>query len=607
VTVPTHAQLFGNPERSHPRLCPDGSLVAYLAPHEGSMNLWLAPVDELDSARPLTTVGGGGLRPTHSWSADGSRLLLSLDDNGDEQFRLYALTVADGDLTPLTPAGTHARLVGISAATPATVLIAANLADPARHDYFHVDLDTAELSLVCEGNGHLSTFGDRHLQPGAAMRLDEAGAAVLEVRDGPGWTPLVTLGAEDSLGLYLMPQPGLVGAGSHLELLVADGADTVGLVRLPLDGSGRQRLLGDPGFDVEAAFTDPATRETLAVAVAGPRRRWLARTAELQAEIDAIAGQVEGELFELDSSLDGSRWLMTVVSPSGPTSWLVWDRASRTLVPLFQDRPELSACALGQMEPFTCSSRDGLTLHGYLTYPVGRARTDLPTVLYVHGGPWQRDSWSWNPLRQLFATRGYLCVQVNFRGSTGYGRTFLDAGDREWAGRMHDDLLDTVAALADRGIVDPKRVTIFGGSYGGFAALVGAAFTPDDFVAAIAWCPPTNLVTTIRSFPPYWAAGLALWKRRVGDPDTEPEFLYARSPMSRAGQIRIPLLLVAGANDPRCPASEAEQIVKELDARAIPHTCVVVADEGHGFLRQENNIKLLGWIEDFLATHMPAS
>lgn len=607
TTRPPHDVLFGNAERSAPRLSPDGRLVAFLAPVDGVMNLWCGPADDAASARPLTQRRGTGLRPTHEWAHDGEHVLFALDHDGDELFHVHAVSVETGSSRDLTPFdGALTRIVATSPAVPDAVLAVCNRDEPTRPDLVRISISSGTVTPVAQGRGHLVVFADRQLQPRVGVRMDEQGSALLERWDGELWEPLLTLGGEDALGLLLTPQPGLTGDGTALHLIAAAGHDTVGLVRIGMDSGDLVILSADPGVDVEAAFVDAETRTPLAVAVAGPRRRWQSLEPALQPELDRLTASRAGDLDTIMGTADGDRWLATFVDPAGPTWWVLWDREAQRALPLFCDRPALEQFPLGETEPLRWTARDGLPLHGYVTYPPGSERDGLPAVLYVHGGPWQRDRWAWDPLRQLIATRGYACIQVNFRGSTGFGREFLDAGDREWGAKMHDDLLDAVEQVCASGAIDRDRVAIFGGSYGGYAALVGATFTPDAFRAAIAWCPPVNLVTTIESFPAYWAAGLALWKRRVGDPETERDFLLSRSPLTRAHQVRVPLLLVQGENDPRCTRGEADQLVDVLSRNDIPHTYIVVPGEGHGFLRQENNIALLGWIEDFLTEHLPA-
>ena len=259
------------------------------------------------------------------------------------------------------------------------------------------------------------------------------------------------------------------------------------------------------------------------------------------------------------------------------------------------------------MEPFSFTARDGLTIHGYATFPPGADRRDLPMVLNVHGGPWARDAWGFDPEAQWLANRGYLCVQVNFRGSTGYGKAFVNAGDREWGGRMQDDLSDAVAYVTGQGgghLADPGRVAIYGGSYGGYAALAGAAFTPELFRCAVDIVGPSNLKTLIETIPPYWAPMIAQFHNRVGDPGKDADFLWSRSPLSRAADIAIPLLIAQGANDPRVKQAESEQIVAALENAGIDHEYLLFPDEGHGFAKPENRLRFYAAAERFLAHHL---
>ena len=256
------------------------------------------------------------------------------------------------------------------------------------------------------------------------------------------------------------------------------------------------------------------------------------------------------------------------------------------------------------MEPFSFTARDGLTIRGYATFPLDAGRAGLPTVLNVHGGPWARDVWGYDPEAQWLANRGYLCIQVNYRGSTGYGKAFVNAGDREWGGKMQDDLSDAVAFAVGQGWADPKRVAIYGGSYGGYAALAGAAFTPDLFCCAVNIVGPSNLKTLIETIPPYWVPMVAQFHRRVGDPEKDVDFLWSRSPLSRASSIRIPMLIAQGANDPRVKQAESEQIVEGLRAAGVDYEYLLFPDEGHGFAKPENRLRFYAAADRFLARHL---
>ncbi|HWF81200.1 MAG TPA: S9 family peptidase, partial [Streptosporangiaceae bacterium] len=297
-------------------------------------------------------------------------------------------------------------------------------------------------------------------------------------------------------------------------------------------------------------------------------------------------------------------WLVGFTNDAGPVHYYIYDRATKTGTFLFEHQPLLSNYTLSSMEPFSFQARDGLTVHGYATFPPDGERSGLPVVLNVHGGPWARDVWGYNATAQWLANRGYLCLQVNFRGSTGYGKSFVNAGDREWGGKMQDDLTDAVAFAVASGWADPARIAIFGGSYGGYAALAGAVFTPDLYCCAVDIVGPSNLKTLIETIPPYWAPMLSQFHRRVGDPAVDEEFLWSRSPLSRAEAIKIPLLIAQGANDPRVKQAESEQIVGALRAADIPVEYMLFPDEGHGFAKPENRMIFFAEAERFLARYL---
>jgi dipeptidyl aminopeptidase/acylaminoacyl peptidase len=307
----------------------------------------------------------------------------------------------------------------------------------------------------------------------------------------------------------------------------------------------------------------------------------------------------------IQSADDADRiWLVGFTNDAGPIPYFAYDRQTGAARFLFEHQPELTRYELAPMEAFEYTSRDGLTIHGYLTFPPGSDRSQLPTVINVHGGPWSRVTWGYTPDAQWLANRGYLCVQVNYRGSTGYGKAFLNAGDREWGARMQDDLTDAVNHVVAQGWADPARVAIYGGSYGGYAALAGATFTPDVYRCAVDIVGPSNLITLIETIPPYWAPMIAQFHRRVGDPEKDADFLWSRSPLSAVDRIKIPLLIAQGANDPRVKQAESEQIVAALDKAGIDHDYMLFPDEGHGFAKPQNRLKFYGEAEKFLGQHL---
>jgi dipeptidyl aminopeptidase/acylaminoacyl peptidase len=367
---------------------------------------------------------------------------------------------------------------------------------------------------------------------------------------------------------------------------------------------GTEVLAEDPEADVSDVRIDPDTREPQIVRFTKARSEYRVLDPSVAGHLAGIRALHPGDPAFPDADDDDRVWLVAFTNDAGPVSYFAYDTLTGAGRFLFEHQPELSKYDLAPMEPISYQARDGLTVHGYLTFPPGQERADLPTVLLAHGGPWARDTWGYDPQAQWLANRGYLCVQVNFRGSAGYGKAFLNAGNREWGARMQDDLSDAVAHVISQGWTDPAKVAIMGGSYGGYATLAGAAFTPDLYCCGVDIVGPSNLITLIETIPPYWAPMIAQFHTRVGDPAKDRDFLWSRSPLSAVEQIRIPLLIAQGANDPRVKQAESEQIVAALQKAGIEHDYMLFEDEGHGFAKPENRLKFFAAADKFLARYL---
>jgi dipeptidyl aminopeptidase/acylaminoacyl peptidase len=593
--------LFGNPERAAPTISPDGTRIGFVAPVDGVLNVWVGPIDDPGAAQPVTFDRGHGVS-VYRFAHDDRTLLYLRDTEGDENWRLYTLDLATGESVLRTPAeDVTAALMGHNRWNRTTVLVGLNADNPQLHDVYSLDLTSGELSLVEKNPGFAGWLTDSNLQVrgGAAMTPDGGVAVVLRDEEGQ-FEPWLQIAPEDVATTSVL---GYTRDGSAMLMVSSVGVNAGRLVRLDL-ASGEQRTLAeDPVYDVSGMVTDPETLEPLSVVFAKDRDEWVHLDAEFGAEIDALRAQLTGD-FGISRDRANRTWLVTESPSDGPVRYYRYGRDSRDLTFLFAHKPALDGFDLAPMEPFSFTSRDGLTVHGYVTYPIGVARQGLPAVLNVHGGPWARDSWGYNPEAQWLANRGYVCVQVNYRGSTGYGKAFLNAGDREWGAAMHDDLLDAVDHLVSTGAIDRERVGIYGGSYGGYAALVGATFTPDVFRCAVDMVGPSNLSTLIESVPEYWKPQIALFHTKVGNPETEPDFLWSRSPLSRVDDICIPVLIAQGKNDPRVKEAEAQQIVDAMSAKGLPYEYLLFDDEGHGLVRPENRERFYAAAERFLATHL---
>ncbi|HEY7882266.1 MAG TPA: prolyl oligopeptidase family serine peptidase [Streptosporangiaceae bacterium] len=602
--------LFGNPERVSPALSPDGTMLAWLAPRDGVLNVWVAPGggssgDGIDwaAARVVTDDTDRGIRQ-FAWAHDGRHLLYLQDTGGDENWRLHDVdlqTMQRRDLTPFE--GVHTQIIAMEKKFPTDVLVGLNLDNPQLHDVYRLDLVTGELVKEVENPGFAGWLADTQLVVRGAIAPKPDGGMTVLVRDDPAadWRPLLEVPPDDALttDLFSFSADGLsVLAASSVD------TDTARLVRIDLATGATEVLAEDPEADVDGARLHPDTKEPQIVTFRKDRTEYRVLDPDVADDLTAIRALHHGDPGLLNRDHADSTWLLGFTNDSGPVPFYSFDRAAKQGRFLFDHQPALSQYQLASMEPFSFTARDGLTIHGYVTFPPEAGRSGLPAVLNVHGGPWARDYWGFNPEAQWLANRGYLCVQVNYRGSTGYGKGFVNAGDREWAGKMHDDLLDAVAHVTGQGWADPDRVAIYGGSYGGYAALVGATFTPDVFRCAVDIVGPSNLKTLIETVPPYWAPMIAQFHRRLGDPEKDADFLWSRSPLSRASAIRIPLLIAQGANDPRVKQAESEQIVAALTAAGIDHEYMLFPDEGHGFAKPENRLKFYAAAERFLAKHL---
>jgi dipeptidyl aminopeptidase/acylaminoacyl peptidase len=594
--------LFGNPDKASPELSPDGTRLAWLEPLDGVLNVWVGAADG-GGARPVTHDTDRGVR-FYTWAHDNRHLLYLQDRGGDENWRLHKVrpeTEADEDLTPFP--NVQVQLIAHTKRRPHEILLAMNQEDERLHDVYHLDLRTNTLRQVAKNPGDVSSWlADAELAVRACVAMTDDGGAVLRWRDGPDgeWRDAIHWGPADALS------SGPVAFrldGRSLYLLDSRDANTTRLTRLDMDGGAVSVIAQDARYDVGGVELHPDTRELQLVGFVRARHDWEVHDPDIAADIAAIRGLDPGDFDIVARTHADDRWVVAFTRDTGAAAYWLYQRAARQGTFLFHTRADLARYTLSAMRPIALTARDGLPLEGYLTLPP-ESRPPLPLVLNVHGGPWHRDTWGYDPEAQWLANRGYACLQINFRGSTGYGKDFVNAGNREWGAKMHDDLVDAVRWAVAEGIADPERVAIYGGSYGGYAALVGATLTPELFRCAVDIVGPSNLITFIETIPPYWSTFLAMLKERVGDPDTEAEFLRSRSPLTHVDRIRIPVFIAQGANDPRVKQAESEQIVAALRAKGIPHEYMLFPDEGHGFAKPENRLKFYGAAERFLAEHL---
>lgn len=595
--------LFGNPLKTSPKISPDGKQMAYLAPVNNVLNVWVGAIG-YDDAKPVTNDTDRGVI-NYFWSQDNNNILYLQDVNGNENWRLYAVELETGQTKDLTPFDeVQVQIVAHDKHYPNDLILAMNKENPQVHDIYHLNLQTGELNRIAENPGHFAGWEvDTDLKVRGAMAANQEGGFDLLVRENENseWKNLVCWEIEDSLNSGAVS---FSKDGKYIYLKDSRNYNTGRLVKMEITSGKSEVVIEDPEYDVSDVMINPDTYEIQMASFNKARNENVILDNLIKDDVGAIAKLNTGDFVIYDRDDADKTWLVGFTKDDGPTSFYTFDRNNKQGTFLFYSKPDLTKYRLASMEPFSFKSRDGLTIHGYITFPPGNTNKNLPTVLNVHGGPWWRDTWGYNPEAQWIANRGYVCLQVNFRGSTGYGKNFLNAGDREWGAKMHDDLLDAVNWSVEQGYTDSKKVAIYGGSYGGYAALVGATFTPDFFCCAIDIVGPSSIITLIKTIPPYWSTFLANFQKRVGNPDTEEEFLKSRSPLFKVDQIKIPMLIAQGANDPRVKQSEAEQIVEAMKSKGIDYEYLLFPDEGHGFVKPENKIKFYAATEKFLAKHL---
>jgi len=595
--------LFGNPEKATPRISPDGTRMSYLAPVDDVLNVWIGDLGGSEMV-PITKDTLRGIR-MYAWAEDNQHIIYLQDKGGDENWRIYAVNLESGETRDLTPfENVKAGILAMDKSFPDEMLVTMNKDNPQLNDVYHLDLKSGELKKIAENPGNIIGWvADAKFQIRAALAANEKAGFDLLYRKTTkaDWETIASWDSEDALnsGPVMFSKD-----GKSMYLLDSRNVNAAQLQVMNLETKETEVIAADSMYDVSNVMIDPDTYEVQAVYFEKDRSEIVVLDEDIRDDIEAISKLEDGDFTVTSRDNADDTWLVAFETDDGPVSYYSYDVPTHAAGFLFHHRPELTKYDLASMEPIQFTARDGLVIHGYITFPLGVEHKNLPMVLNVHGGPWYRDSWGYHPEAQWLANRGYICLQVNFRGSTGYGKNFINAGDREWGGKMHDDLIDAVNWAVKQGYADPTKVAIYGGSYGGYSALVGATFTPDIFCCAVDMVGPSNLLTFLNSIPPYWETMREMLHRRVGNPETDEEFLKSRSPLFKVDQIKIPMLIAQGANDPRVKQAESEQIVDALKKNSVDYEYLLFEDEGHGFAVPENRLKFYAATEKFLSKHL---
>ena len=601
--IPLEA-LFESPVMQWGGISPDGRWLSYTKQWHGRQNVFVRPVGSTRE-RAVTRDTVRSIE-TYWWSGDGKRILWIQDRGGDENFHLYVAEIADTqdharDLTPFK--NVEVEVVSLPWSSPNTAIITLNKRDPSLTDAYRVNLTTGALQLAAQNPGtFLGYVADRQNQVRVAYAVDSTGHYQLYARDSESapWRLVKSYAVEDRITPLRFASDGRVYMTSN------EGSDLSRLVLADLSTGKETVVDSDPlgEVDIDRILFDELTGELLMTRYVGDTARLYAKTADMKAMLGAVR-RAGGGVVELGSGTrDRSHWVVTRHTPTMPAKTYLYSRQSGKLEFFYDPRPGLAAYRFAEMKPISYVARDGLVIHGYVTLPPGRTPRALPLVVLVHGGPWGgRDSWEFQSDVQLLANRGYAVLQANYRGTTGFGKQFARGAKKQFGRAMHTDLLDGIAYLAGQGIIDTSRVAIMGGSYGGYATLVGLTFTPDKFACAVDYAGTSNLVTLLESFPPSWGPFLPRsWYPFVGDPRNPEDRadMIARSPLFRADSARAPLLIFQGANDPRVTKPQADQMAIALNRRHIPVTYLLAANEGHGFGESETALAVNRATEEFL-------
>src|SRR3954467_64870 len=607
--------FFGNPEFSGAQVSPDGRYVSFLKPYKDTRNVWVKRINDPYTAAKLITNDTKRPVTQYFWSRDGKYILFAQDQGGDENFNVYAVdpaaSPAAGSDVPaarnLTAAkGVRAVIYDVPKSDPDIMYVGINDRDKSWHDLYRVKISTGEKTLMRQNTERITgwLFDNTGALRLATRSTDKGDTEILRV-DPAGFTMVYSCNVFETCNPIRFDK---TNSRVYLETNKGD-PDLTRLELFDPATKAEQLVESDPLNRVDfgnASFSD-VSNELVATAYVDDRVRLYWKNPEWQKDYDIIKSKLpDKEVYVASTTNDERLWMVVANRDREPGERYLFNRDTKKLTFEYRVFDKLPRAALAEQKPISYTSTDGLTVPAYLTLPVGMAEKNLPLVVYVHGGPWGRDTWGYSPIPQFLANRGYAVLQPNFRASTGYGKKFLNAGNNEWGQKMQDDISNGVRYLIANGTVDPKRVGIMGGSYGGYDPLAGLAFTPDLYAAGVSIVGPSNLITLLNSIPPYWESIRTVFNERMGNPNT-PEGkaqLERQSPLNSAAKIKAPLLVIQGANDPRVNRAESEQIVVALRDRGFPVEYILAPDEGHGFARPINNLVLFTSAEKFLAKHL---
>lgn len=606
--------LFGNPDRAQIRLSPDAKHFSWLAPVNKVMNLWVAPIDKISSCTALTHESGHGVS-SHWWAWTGKHIIYPKDKDGDENDHLICVnldTETTRDLTPFD--GVKAEVVSISRRFPEEIIIGLNNRNPKFHDLWKLNINTGETTMVLKNDEFAGFELDEDYNVRLGSRYLENGDYCYWKRNAAddSWTTYIVVPSEEALNFQFV---GFDDKGEKIRVIDPRNRDKAALFEWDFETQKSTLIVEDPRADISKVMTNPQTLAVEAVGIEYDKPEWILVTEAVQKDLQQLGRLTQGDAIVTARSSDDTMWTVSCTRDNGPVEFYLWDRKNSKATSLGVSQENLLDKPLSSMQPVIIKTRDNLDMVSYLTLPAdaqtstsskGFCAKPYPMVLLVHGGPIARDSWGYDGEVQLLANRGYAVLQVNYRGSTGFGKAFINAAVKQWYGTMQDDLVDAVLWAVKNGITQPEKVAIMGASYGGFATLAGLTRDPDVFAAGVDIVGPSNLETLLSTIPPYWEPAIKYFHRFVGNPGTSEgvALLKERSPLTYADRISKPLLIGQGANDPRVKQAESDQIVRHMKTHNLPVIYALYPDEGHGFARPENRISFMAIVEQFLSQHL---
>lgn len=601
--------LFSDPDKTQVKVSPDGKYLTYLAPHKGVLNIFLAEINDIENAQPITHYHDQRIN-AYFWSFEQNQLLFMKDNHGDENHMLFTLNVLNKVVKQVSPSGNKAIVIKLSQEIPKQILIGINNRTAEYFDIYKLNLLDGSLIQIFENNNFTGFLADDNLELRFCFKSNAEGGQEVYRLDKQLKPKLFdTVPYEDQ---YTTAMMGFDKSGKNIYMIDSRGKDKSALYQMHIPTKKKTLIFRSNKADLADVIFHPTKKTVQAAAFEYKRKEWKILDEAIEKDFGFLKSTL-GCTFELISrNLKYDLWIVAATSDDKPVSYYKYDRKKGKLDFLFYNKNDLQKYQLAKMHPVIIKSRDGLNLVSYLTLPIEATKTKksmrpikpVPLILKVHGGPNTRDSWGYNSEHQWLANRGYAVLSVNYRASTGFGKKFITLGDGEWGAKMHDDLIDAAKWAIDNGITTKENVAIMGGSYGGYATLVGLTFTPDVFKCGVDIVGPSNLETLINSIPPYWKPlRVNLTKKIGGDTASakDKKFLASRSPLTLVNKIKKPLLIAQGANDPRVKQAESDQIVAAMNKKNIPVTYVLFTDEGHGFSKPNNRLIFYSLTEKFLA------